>query len=104
MVLANRNKRYSFEATGMKCAALFIPLALAGCGGTVVQDRPTVVKVPVTVPCVSGARPDPVASLKAQHPDWGSYTPKQKAALVAAQAGRHQNYGKDLDAATSACK
>ena len=83
---------------------LILLFALAGCGGTVVQDRPTVVKVPVAIGCVSGARPDPVASLKAQHPDWGSYTPKQKAALVAAQALRHKNYGQELDSATSACK
>lgn len=83
---------------------LVLLLALAGCGGTVVQDRPTVVKVPVTVACVSGARPDPVESLKAQHPDWASYTPKQKAELVAAQALRHKNYGQELNSATGACQ
>lgn len=82
-----------------------IPIALlASCGGTVVQDRPTTVSIPVTVPCVSGERPVAVESLQSKHPEWVSYTPKQKAELVAAQAGRHKNYGQELGAATGACK
>jgi hypothetical protein len=87
----------------MKRAAILL-FALAGCSsGAVVVDRPTTVSVPVTVPCVSGARPDVVASLKSQHPDWAGYTVKQKAELVAAQALRHKSYGEGLNGATGAC-
>lgn len=93
-----------FMRKGYNMRRLLPLLLLTGCGETVVQDRPTVVKVPVTVPCVSGERPAIVESLKAQHPDWASYTPKQKAELVAAQALRHKSYGQEIDAATSACK
>ena len=83
---------------------LIILFALAGCGGTVVQDRPVVVKVPVSVPCVSGERPAAVTPLKEQYPNWQGKTVKQKAELVAAQALRHQTYGQEINAATSACK
>lgn len=81
-----------------------LTLLLAGCGGTVVQDRPERASVPVTVPCVSGARPDAVVSLKTLHPDWAGYTVKQKTELAAAQALLHQSYGQEINAATSACK
>jgi hypothetical protein len=70
----------------------------------VVQDRPTVVKVPVTVPCVSGERPLAIIPLKEQYPDWQDKTPKQKAELVAAQALHHKSYGQELGAATGACE
>jgi hypothetical protein len=88
----------------MKYAPIFA-LALAGCSsGAVVVDRPTTVSVPVTVPCVSGARPDAVESLKAKHPDWQGYSIKQKAELVAAQALRHKSYGEGLNGVTGACR
>lgn len=77
---------------------------LSGCGGTVVESRPEVVKVPVSVPCVSGERPAAVESLKAKHPDWSGYSVKQKAEYAAAQALRHQSYGQELNAATGACR
>ena len=89
----------------MKYAGLILVAPLFACGGsTVVDGRPEVVKVPVTVPCVSGERPADVESLKAAHPDWYSYTPKQKAEYAAAQALRHQSYGQELNAATGACR
>lgn len=89
----------------MKRLYAMAALALAACGGgTVVENRPEVVKVPVTVPCVSGERPAAPESLKAKHPDWESYSVKQKAEYAAAQALRHQSYGQELDAATSACR
>lgn len=83
---------------------LIILFALAGCGGTVVQDRPTVVRIAVTVPCVSGERPAAVISLKEQYPNWQDKTPKQKAELVAAQALKRKTYGQEINNATSACK
>jgi hypothetical protein len=89
----------------MKYAPLAMIALLCACGGsTVVENRPEVVKVPVTVPCVSGERPALPYSLKASHPDWYSYTPKQKAEYAAAQALRHQSYGQELNTATGACK
>ena len=87
--------------TIVSIAALF---ALSACGGTIVQERPVTVKVPVTVPCVSGERPAPVSSLKTTHPDWGTLSVKQKAELVAAQALRHKSFGDAESAATSACR
>lgn len=79
--------------------------ALTACGGrTVSDDKPTIVKVPVTVPCVEGERPKAPESLKSQHPNWFQYTPKQKAEYAAAQALKHQSYGQELHAATGACQ
>ncbi len=89
----------------MKYAPITLIALLSACGGsTVVENRPEVVKVPVAVPCVSGERPVAPESLKAKHPDWESYSVKQKAEYAAAQALRHQSYGQELDAATSACR
>lgn len=79
-------------------------VALSACGGTIVQDRPVTVKVPVTVPCVSGERPAAVSSLKSTNPDWYALSVKQKAELVTAQALRHKSYGEAENAATSACQ
>lgn len=86
--------------------ALILIFALCACsrGAVVVSKPPVVVKVPVAISCVSGARPEPVASLASQHPEWGGYSVKQKAELVAAQALRHKSYGEGLDAATGACR
>jgi hypothetical protein len=89
----------------MKYAVLILAALLCACGGsTVVENRPEVVKVPVTVPCVAGERPAMVEPLKSAHPDWHGYTPKQKAEYAAAQALRHQSYGQELNAATGACR
>ena len=79
-------------------------LALSACtGGTVIQDHPERASVPVTIPCVSGARPDAVISLKQQHPGWREYSVKQKTERAAAQALRYKSYGEALNAATGAC-
>lgn len=86
---------------------LLAVLLLGGCTrATVVQDRPTAVSVPVTVPCVSGPRPDAVTPLSVAHSarEWAALTVKQKAALVAAQGLRHQSRADGLDAATGACQ
>ena len=89
----------------MKYAGLILVALLCACGGpTVVENRPEVVKVPVTVPCVSGERPVGITPLNVQYPDWYSFTPKQKAERAAAQALRHQSYGQELNAATGACR
>jgi len=84
--------------------ALIPLLFLTGCGSTVVQDRPTKVSVPVTVPCVSGVRPEAVASLKELHPDWDKYSFKQKTEYFAVWALQNRNYGQGLASATGACK
>ena len=89
----------------MKYPIAAFGLVLASCGqGTVIQDRPVSVSVPVTVPCVAGERPAPPESLKSKHPGWNSYSVKQKAEYAAAQALRHQSYGQELNAATGACR
>ena len=89
----------------MKRLYAMAALALAACGGgTVIENRPEVVKVPVTVPCVASERPAAPESLKEKHPDWAGYSVKQKAEYAAAQALRHQSYGQELNAATGACK
>lgn len=78
---------------------------LGACGGsTVVENRPEVVKVPVTVPCVAGERPAAPVALKEGHPDWAGYSLKQKAEYVAPHAFRLYSYGKELNAATGACQ
>lgn len=88
-----------------KLYALCIIAALSACSrGAVVVDRPTTVSVPVSVPCVSGTRPEPLVPLRDVHPDWKDYSPKQKAELVAARALAHQSHADALNAATSACK
>jgi len=84
--------------------SLVLIALLTGCGGTVVQDRPTTVSVLTTVPCVSGERPEAVKSLREAHPNWNAYTHKQKAQIVAAYVGRLKNYGQELDSSTSACR
>lgn len=85
--------------------ALILIFALCACSrGAVVVDRPVTVKVPVSVPCLAGARPEPVASLQSQHPEWNGYSVKQKAELVSAQALKLKSYGEALNASTGACK
>lgn len=80
-------------------------LLLSGCGASgAVSDKPQVISVPVAVGCVSGARPEAVASLKTQFPEWDEMSVKQKAGAVAAQGLRHMNRADGIDAATSACK
>ena len=89
----------------MKQLIAIAALSLSACNSpVVVKDRPQIVSKPVTVPCVSGKRPDAVPSLKQQHPDWYSYTPKQKTEYAAAQGLRHQSYGQEVNAATGACQ
>jgi hypothetical protein len=84
---------------------VLLSLLLTACGGgVVVDDRPTIVKVPVTVPCLSGELPMSAASLKSKYPDWDTYSVKQKAELVAAQALRYKSYSEELNAATGACQ
>lgn len=88
----------------MKYAIIALNVLLAGCGSTVVKDRPVRVNVPVVQPCV-GQRPDPVPTLKQAYPDsvWRSMDARQKAAAVALHAGKLRAYGEQLDAATASC-
>jgi hypothetical protein len=86
----------------MKYAIAAVALALAGCGGTVVQERPVTVKVPVAQAC-AGSRPTAPAPLKDRAPDWYELDVKQKSALVGRQGLEWQTYGEQLNAATAAC-
>lgn len=86
----------------MKRLVIALSVALAGCGGTVVQDRPVRTAIPVPQPCAT-ARPAPVIPLKDQAIDWSALDVKQKAALVGKQALDHKTYGEHLAAATAAC-
>ena len=81
---------------------------LGGCARTSapVRERIVTVSVPVTVPCVSGARPVAVPPLNIAIPEreWEGLSPKQKAEAVSAQALRHQNRAEKIEAATGACQ
>lgn len=80
-------------------------IALTGCTKTITQDRPVVVKVPVSAPCV-GARPSPVPTLQERFPDavWAGMDVRQKAAAVGKQVLDRQAYGARLDAAIGGCE
>lgn len=86
--------------------ALILIFALTACarGAIVVEKPPVIVKVPTTVPCVSGERPATVESIKAKHPDRAGYSVKQKAELVGSAGLRNKSYGQALNASTSACR
>lgn len=86
----------------MKRLVIALSAALAGCGGTVVQDRPVRIAVPVPQSCAT-ARPAPVIPLKDQAIDWAALDARQKAALVGKQGLDHKTYGERLAAATAAC-
>lgn len=82
-------------------------VALTGCNGAqAVKERIQTVSVPVTVPCVDGARPEPVARLSDEHTTdaWNALSVRQKAALVSAKGMARQSYGDALTAATAGCK
>ena len=96
-------------------ASLAVSLLLFSCvsalGGCAQRSQPAAerivrVSVPVTVPCVSGKRPDAVPPLSVAIPraQWEGLSPKQKSEAVAAQALRHQNRADALEAATGACQ
>lgn len=85
--------------------ALPLVFLLTACGGgTIVQDRPVSVSIPVVIPCV-GDRPAAVTPLKNRYPrtEWDGFTVKQKAELASAQGLKHQNYGTAMTAATGEC-
>ena len=89
-----------------KASALyFLALALAGCTKTITQERPTVVKVPVSAPCI-GVRPSPVPTLQERFPDvvWAGMDVRQKAGAVGKQLLDRQAYGARLDAASGGCE
>jgi len=90
----------------MKKITIALSVALAGCGGTVVSDRPVTVHKPVAQPCVAGARPVEVVPLKQRIEDgeWAELDIKQKAAHVAKQALDLRTYGEQLNAVTGGCR
>lgn len=88
----------------MRLSLLLLALLLSACGPRVIyKDRVQTVSVPVSTPCVSGTRPEPVKPLKEKYPDWYEKSPKQQAELFAMHAIEQANYALSLNAATSAC-
>lgn len=83
----------------------FLALALTGCGKTITQDHPIVVKVPVNAPCI-GVRPSHVPTLQERFPDavWAGMDVRQKAGAVGKQLLDRQTYGARIDAATGGCE
>ena len=88
-----------------KYIVLIAALALAACTGTVVQERPTTVSIPVPQPCVAGARPVAVTPLRERYGDaeWQALDVRQKAAIVGRQGLDLRSYGEDMNAATGGC-
>lgn len=86
-------------------ALYFLALALTACTKTITQDRPVVVKVPVSAPCI-GVRPSPVPTLQERFPDavWAGMDVRQKAGAVGKQVLDRQAYSARLDAATGGCE
>ena len=76
-------------------------LALTGCGKTTTQDRPVIIKVPVSAPCI-GVRPSSVPTLQERFPDavWAGMDVRQKAGAVGKQVLDRQAYSARLAAAT----
>lgn len=94
----------------MKRLALFAALALSGCAAKlppliVTQDRVIEVKVPVSVPCVSGERPVAPKPLNQQFSaeQWRAFDSRQKAAIIGRQSLAVKSYAEALNAATAAC-
>lgn len=87
----------------MNKLVIALSVALAGCGGTIVKDRPVRVAVPVPQPCAA-PRPSPVVPIKEQPIDWEALDVRQKAALIGKQGLDHKTYGEQLAAATGACE
>lgn len=81
---------------------------LGGCAGrgAIEPAKPVTTSVPVAVGCVDGDRPVAIAPLNTQFnvDAWAALTPRQKAALVAAQGLRHQSRADRIDAATGGCR
>jgi hypothetical protein len=81
---------------------------IGGCAerGVIEPAKPVTISVPVAVGCVDGVRPDAVPALNTEFSvdAWAALTPRQKAALVAAQGLKHQSRAEGLDAATGGCR
>ncbi len=91
-----------------KLLAALAAISLAGCAVKQIPVNREVVHdalVPVAAPCVNGARPAVVKSLKEQisAEAWRVLQIQQKAALVARQGLEHQGRAEALDAVTAAC-
>lgn len=89
----------------MRVLVLFIALMLSACSPRVIyKDRVETVSKPVTVACVSGERPVEPKAPKERYADWYDKSPKQQAELMMIYTLELYNYGKALDASTSACQ
>lgn len=100
----------------MRHLALSLVLALSACGGTVIQERPQIFNVPVHTDCVT-ERPEPPKELheRFSKEEWCTRadreaglcvgkTIKQKSSSFGMAYLDQVDYGKQLNAATGACK
>ncbi len=85
--------------------SLALALLLSGCAGTVVQEKPVNVLTPVTVPCVSPARPAEVKPLRSKmtKEQWNALDVKQRQDLLLAQGMDRKAYGDSLFVSTAGC-
>lgn len=80
---------------------------LGGCAGRpVVETGFKDLPIAVSVPCVSGQRPEKLAPLRMKIPAsaWAGLTTKQKLAHIGDQALGHQSRADGIDAATAGCR
>lgn len=87
----------------MKRAVIALCGLLGACSGTVVQDRPVRVNVPVVQPCALQRPATPELLRDRRDLNWSSLDVKQKAAAVAKQALDWMTYAEKLNAATAGC-
>jgi len=82
-----------------------LPLVLAACA-TPNVDEGTIVKVPVSVPCLSGDRPEEIKALKETmtREEWDSLTTDQREKLLLANAAERKAYGDSLYVTTAGCQ
>lgn len=84
---------------------LLLSFLLAGCAKPVIVERPVEVKVPVSVPCISGTKPTEPPALRDRlsRQDWEAMSTDQRERHLAAQALDRKVYGDQLGVATAGC-
>lgn len=91
----------------MRCFILISSLALTACQTpTVIEERFTEVKVPVTVPCVRDTRPTEVVALKdkVDLEQWNQMTTDQREKLLLAKGLDRKVYSEELYVSTAGCE
>ena len=92
----------------MKLQAACLALLLAGCATpkTVIKEVPVEIKVPVTVPCLSGERPAEPTPLSQQftREQWDYLSLEERQAKTLAQALEWKAFGIKLNSVTAGCR